>query len=364
MNFAPSDEQRMLRDTTRQFLAERFPIERIVKLADGDGFDPAWWPEVADLGWTSISIPTEAGGAGMGLLEEMIVIEELGRALYPGPFFSTVVLALPALAQAGDLREEVVSGKAPATLAWAGADGVFGTSGLATRAAEKDGVWRLSGTTLFVPDLSAASLVVVAAEAEDAPGLWVVERDSEGSRWSELPTVDATRRLGALVLDEAPAKLVSGPGIEAVALLEHIRDRALAALAGEAVGLAGRALDMAVEHATTRKQFGRPVGSFQAVSHQLADAYVEVENARSLAYWAGWSVANAAEEASTAAAAAKGYAAEAAVRTCERAIQAHGGIGFTWDHPLHRFYRRALWITAFMGWPATQRARVAASLLD
>ena len=147
-------------------------------------------------------------------------------------------------------------------------------------------------------------------------------------------------------------------------MLDSIRDRALAALAVEAVGVADRALELAVEHAKTRHQFDRPIGVFQAVSHKLADAYVEVENARSLAYYAGWAVANEADEASQAAAAAKGYAADAAVDVCEKAIQAHGGIGFTWEHPLHRFYKRALWISAYMGRPSEQRARVAASLLD
>jgi alkylation response protein AidB-like acyl-CoA dehydrogenase len=358
MNFTFSDEQEMLKSSAREFLAKQYPPERVAEIADGDGFDPSSWSEVADLGWTGISLPEEAGGAGMSFLEEMVVIEELGRALYPGPFLSTVVLALPALA-GSDLLEPIVAGKSAATLAWAGADGEFASTSLPTRALRDGDDWRLSGTTSFVPDVGLAETVVVAAELEDGPGLFAVQRDGAGVTWEELPTVDTTRRLGTLSLDSAPAALLS----DDPELLERIRDRALAALAVEAVGVAERALELAVEHAKTRQQFDRPIGVFQAVSHRLADAYVAVENARSLAYYAGWAVANGADEAPLAAAAAKGYAADAAVDVCERAIQAHGGIGFTWEHPLHRYYKRALWIAAFMGWPSAQRARVAASLV-
>jgi len=359
MNFTFSDEQEMLRKSAHEFLASRYPIERVAEIADGAGFDAGQWSEVADLGWTGISLPEDAGGAGMGFLEEMVVIEELGRSLYPGPFFSTVVLAQPALAGASDLVEQLAAGKTAATLAWAGADGSFATSSLPTKATRDGDAWRLSGITLFVPDLAVAELVVVAAEGEGGAGLWAVQRDGEGVRWEDLPTVDSTRRLGALHLDNAPARQLA---TEAGAL-DRIRDRALAALAVEAVGVADRALQFAVEHAKTRVQFDRPIGVFQAVSHKLADAYVDVENARSLAYFAGWAVSNGADEARDAAAGAKAYASDAAVDICEKAIQAHGGIGFTWEHPLHRYYKRALWISAFMGWPSAQRARVAAALL-
>ena len=362
MNFTFSDEQEMLRTSAREFLSSRYPIERVAEIADGDGFDPSSWSEVAELGWTGISLPEDAGGAGMSFLEEMVVIEELGRAVYPGPFFSTVVLSLPAVSLVPDLLGSIVAGKNAVTLAWAGADGRFETRGLPVRASSDGGAWRLSGTALFVPDLAVAEQVVVAAEADGGVGVWLVDRDGEGSTWSDLPTVDTTRRLGSLALADAPGRALAEPG-SGEALLERIRDRALAALAVEAVGVSDRALGFAVEYAKTRQQFGRAIGAFQAVSHKLADAYVEVENARSLAYYAGWAVANHAEEASRAAAAAKGYAADAAVDVCEKAIQAHGGIGFTWEHPLHRYYKRALWIAAFMGWPSAQRARIAADLL-
>jgi alkylation response protein AidB-like acyl-CoA dehydrogenase len=362
MNFTFSDEQEMLRTSAREFLSKRYPVERVAEIADGAGFDPSSWSEVAELGWTGISLPEDAGGAGMTFLEEMVVIEELGRAVYPGPFFSTVVLSLPAVSLRPDLLGSVVAGKHAVTLAWAGSDGRFETGGVPVRAAEEGGGWRLSGTAMFVPDLAVAEQVVVAAEADGGVGLWLVERDGEGVTWSDLPTVDTTRPLGSLVLSGAPARVLAEPGAGSP-LLGRIRDRALGALAVEAVGVADRALELAVEYAKSRQQFGRPIGTFQAVSHKLADAYVDLENARSLAYYAGWAVANDAGEASQAAAAAKGYAADAALDVCEKAIQAHGGIGFTWEHPLHRYYKRALWIAAYMGWPSAQRARIAAELL-
>lgn len=365
MNFTLTEEQRMLRKAARDFLAARFPLERVAEIADGEGWDPRWWDEVAELGWTGISVPEDAGGAGMGFLEEMVVIEEVGRALFPGPFFSTVVLALPALQAAPGLLESVLAGKAAATLAWAGPEGSFSTDRLPTGAAEGADATtgHLFGMTVFVPDLASADLVVVPATGAEGMSLWAVDRDADGASWETLPTVDTTRPLGAFSLEGAEARLLAGPP-GAAGLLERIRDRALAALAAEATGVASRALDLAVAHARTREQFGRPVGAFQMVSQQLADAYVELEQSRSLAYWAAWAVANRADDAPMAAAGAKAYAAGAAVRACERAIQVHGGIGFTWEHPLHRFYKRALWIAAYMGWPSEHRARIAASLLD
>jgi len=358
VDFTLSEDQKALAASVREFLGSRFPVERVAQIADGSGWDPAWWPEVTALGWTGVSVPEEAGGLGMGFMEEVVVLEETGRALFPGPYFSTVALALPALAAEPDLVADVVAGKRAATLAWPGPGDEPAVAG----ERNADG-WRLSGSAMFVPDLGAAELVVVAGRSADGPALWAAERDGAGSSWEPLPTVDSTRPLGRLALSGATGTLLA-EGSEAAALLDRVRDRALAGLAAEAVGVASRALEMAVEHARTREQFGRPVGVYQAVSHRLADAFVEAESARSLTYWAGWAVANGTEEAPDAAAAAKAYAAEAAISACERAIQVHGGIGFTWQHPLHRFYKRALAIGALFGWPSEQRARIAASLLD
>jgi alkylation response protein AidB-like acyl-CoA dehydrogenase len=359
VHFALSEDQLALQASVREFLADRYPIERVAEIADSPGgFDTASWTEVAELGWAGVSVPEEDGGLGMGFVEEAVILEELGQGLFPGPFLSSVTLALPALAGDRELTERVTSGKSAATIA--GGTGAGGPD----VGAERDGeAWRLSGSASFVPDLGSADLVVVAARGPDGLGLFAVERDGGDSMWEELPTVDSTRRMGRIELGGARGRALMAP--EATApFLEDVRRRALAGLAAEAVGVASRALELGVQHAREREQFGRKIGVYQAVSHRLADVYVAVENARSLAYWAAWAVAEGSGDADSAAAAAKAAASEAAVAACEVAIQVHGGIGFTWEHPLHRFYRRALGTSAWLGWPTEHRARIAAALLD
>ena len=311
MHFAFTPEQDALRTEARRWLEERYPAERVAELADSEvGWDPASWAELAELGWLGVSVPEDEGGAGLGFLEEAVLLEELGRALYPGPYFSTVGLALPALGP--DERAEVAAGR----VRWS---------------AEIDGL---------VPDLALVDRVVTGEGATAAEG-------------ETLPTMDSTRRLGRLA---AGAREPLAGGID--------RPRLRAALAAEAVGIAQRALDWGVEHAKERQQFGKSIGVYQAVSHSLVDAFMATELARSLAYWAAWCVAEGDGQAATAAAAAKAYAAEAAVSACERSIQVHGGIGFTWAHPLHRYYKRAQWIQAFDGFPAGQRAEIASALVE
>jgi alkylation response protein AidB-like acyl-CoA dehydrogenase len=295
VDFAFTEEQEQLRQEARSFLAQRE--------------EPAW-AELAELGWLGVSIPEEHGGAGLGFLEEAVLFEELGRALYAGPYFATVGLALPAL---GD---EQLARVAAGEERWS---------------AEVDGL---------VPDLAAVDWVVTEEGAARAEG-------------EELPTMDETRPLG---------RLANGERTPLPGALD--RPRTLAALACEALGIAQKALELGVQHAQERQQFGKPIGVYQAVSHKLADTYVETELARSLAYWAAWCVAERDEQAPVAAAAAKAFAAEAAVAACERAIQVHGGIGFTWEHVLHRYYKRAQWIESFWGFPAEQRAEVAAWVLE
>jgi alkylation response protein AidB-like acyl-CoA dehydrogenase len=358
VDFTLSDEQQALQRSVREVLADRYPSERVAEIADApDGFDPAGWVEVAELGWTGVAVPEDAGGLGMGFIEEALILEELGRGLFPGPYLSSVTLALPALAADRELTERVISGKSAATVAW-------DPTGREQPAAARDGEgWRLSGPATFVPDLATADLVVVIAEAPGGTGLFALERDADGSSWGELPTVDTTRRMGHVALDGAIARELA-TGEAARAAVAGIRRRALAGLASEAVGVAARALELAVAYAGEREQFGRKIGVYQAVSHRLADVYVAVENARSLAYWAAWAVEQEADDADSAAAAAKAAASEAAVAACEVAIQVHGGLGFTWEHPLHRYYKRALGTSAWLGWPAEHRARIAAALLD
>ena len=357
----------MLREQARSFLADKVGTERVAEIAASDeGWDKNTFRQIAELGWTGLSVPEEAGGAGMGFIDEAVVFEELGRGLFPGPFFSTVALALPLLNE-NDLNDNtvsaIVSGERTATLAWAEPSGPFKLSEAAkttAKAERSNGDWTLTGEKILVPDASIVDHILVVAAASEGIGVWAVEHGVADPQ--EHSTMDRTRRLGSFALSGAPARVVVEPG-KAEAALEKVRLRALSALSLEAVGIAQRALELSVAHVTERKQFDKPIGAYQAVSHQVADMFVDLEIARSLAYWAAWCVDTADEQAPVAVAAAKSAAGDAAVLACERAIQVHGGIGFTWEHVLHLFYKRAQGIAAFEGSAANQRADIADKLL-
>jgi alkylation response protein AidB-like acyl-CoA dehydrogenase len=293
VEYAFSQEQEELRRQARSFL-EANPDAPLAKLRE--------------LGWLGVSVPEERGGGGLSFVDEAILFEEAGRALYSGPFLTTAVV-LPAL-------DEVDEN------AWS-----VELDGLVSHLDAVDRVLREDGT------------------AVEAAG-------------ETLPTVDETRPLGRLVFPKHKAE------DDAAVDFEPVRLRLLAGLAAEAVGVAQKALELAVGYVSEREQFGKKIGIYQAVSHPLADTYVETELARSLAYWAAWCVAEDDEQAPVAVASAKSFCAETAVAACERSIQVHGGIGFTWEHVLHRYYKRAQWIDAFGGHAAKQRELVAAALLD
>lgn len=302
MDFSLTDEQQELKDEARRWLSTRYPA---------DAWNESDWQELAELGWLGVSVPEESGGAGLGFVEEALIFEELGRALYPGPYFATIGLALPAL-PAAEQKQVAAGGRR-----WS---------------VEVDGI---------VVDLHKVDAVIADGAGHAAAG-------------ELLPSIDSSRSVGRLSRSSSPGTAAT-KGIDL--------SRAWAALACEAVGIAQKALGLGVEHARTREQFGKPIGSFQAVSHQLADVYVETELARSIAYWAAWCVAEGDPQAAVAAAAAKAYASEAAVDACEHSIQVHGGTGFTWEHLLHRYYKRAMWISQFGSTPAGHRAEVAAAVL-
>jgi alkylation response protein AidB-like acyl-CoA dehydrogenase len=251
-------------------------------------------------------VPEERGGGGLSFVDEAILFEEAGRALYAGPFLTTAVV-LPALPEVGEQSWSI----------------------------ELDGL---------VPNLDTVDMVLTE------------ELEAHPAQGETLPSFDETRPLGRLA--------ASGSGESLGGSFEPVRLRLLAALALEAVGVAGKALELAVAYVSDREQFGKRIGTYQAVSHPLSDTYVETELARSLAYWAAWCVAEDDERAAVAVASAKAFAAETAVAACERSIQVHGGIGFTWEHDLHRYYKRAQWLDAFGGHAAVHRRAVAAAILD
>jgi alkylation response protein AidB-like acyl-CoA dehydrogenase len=305
MDFAFTDEQTELKRQARAWLSERYPLDR-----DWDGVQDDRWAELAELGWLGVSVAEEDGGVGLTFVEEAILLEELGYALYPGPYLATIGFAL------GTLGPEDRAAVAAGTVKWS---------------AEVNGLTPWLGSVDKVVDMDGS--------AQDARG-------------EELPTVDPSRPVGRLERTNGTPL----PGSRDI-------PRARTAMAAEAVGVTQRVLELGIEHATTRKQFGKPIGVYQAVSHQLANTYADVELARSLVYWAAWCVAEEDEQAPVAAAAAKAFAAEAAVAACERSIQVHGGTGFTWEHPLHRFYKRALWLEGLGSRPSELRGEVADAVL-
>jgi alkylation response protein AidB-like acyl-CoA dehydrogenase len=344
MDFAFSEEQEQLRGFARDFLAGRYDDTRLAQVADSpSGVDADVWPKLAEMGWLD---------SDLTFLDQAVLFEETGHRPLPAPYFSTMALAAPALGD--EAAKRISEGTLKATLAWAEPGRPQGLLDPVTASVSEG---RLTGEKVLVPDGGAADLFVVAA----ADGLYAVE--ASDAVVTPRPTIDGTRRVADVRFDDAPAgALVTGD--QARALLGRIRDRAYAALALESVGVAQRALDLLVSYAKEREQFGKPIGVYQAVSHKASNVYVQVQEARSLAYWAAWCVSEDDDMARQACLAAKSLASEAAVVACENAIQGHGGIGFTWEHVLHRYYKRAQWLAAFDGPGRSQRAEVAAFLLD
>jgi alkylation response protein AidB-like acyl-CoA dehydrogenase len=382
VDLTPTPEQDALRAAARDFLAETVNPERLAELADSEpGWDGGIWSRLAELGWLGLSVPETAGGAGMGLLEEAVVFEEAASALLPAPLFGTVALALPALVASGDAKliGDVVEGRRRLTVAWAERGGpvrLADASRSALVASPRDGVsssrWSLIGSKAWVPDLTwCDGVVVVAATPGGDPGLFLVDLDAADSDSAADPeagitvtpraTLDATRRLADLTLDGAPARsLLLGPAVAEV--LETTRRRALVLGAAEAVGIASRMLAVGADHARVRQQFGRVIGTYQAVSHRIADSYTAVELARSLLLWAAWAVDTADPDAPLAVSAAAAKASTVAVTAAETAIQVLGGIGMTWDSGIHRYYKRALALEQLDGPPSAHRADLAAHL--
>jgi alkylation response protein AidB-like acyl-CoA dehydrogenase len=341
MDFAFSQEQEQLRGFAREFLDDRYDDARLAQIADSaTGVDDEAWPRLAEMGWLD---------AEMTFLDQAVLFEETGRRLLPAPFFATRALAEPALDE-----KRLAEGSLRATLAWA-EPGV--PQGLLDPVAARVSAGRLSGEKVLVPDGAAVDMFVVSVSG----GLYAV--DASDADVTPRRTIDGTRRVADVRFDGAPARELAA-GDEARAVLRRIREHAYAAVALECVGVAQRALDLLVAYAGVREQFGRPIGVYQAVSHKASDIFLRLQEARSLAYWAAWCVSEDDPTAGQACLAAKSLAGETAVFACENAIQGHGGIGFTWEHVLHRYYKRAQWLAAFDGPARAQRAELAAFLLD
>jgi alkylation response protein AidB-like acyl-CoA dehydrogenase len=361
MDFAFSEEQEFLRSTAREWLGAKAPSGTVRALMETEsGYDEALWREIADLGWQAMAIPEAHGGAGFGFLELAVLLEEMGRSLFPAPFLSTVVMAATAIQRGGDddqkseLLAAIAAGELVATVAMPVGAGPFGPEDLDVVAT--DGT--LSGAARFVLDGASAAVVVVPAVVDGDLGLFLVERDAAGFSAEPLETLDLTRKLAHLRFDATP---VAGrlDGAPAADVLDAVLATASVAMALEQVGGAAEVLDVAVQYAKDRVQFGRPIGSFQAIKHKCADMLVAVESARSAAYYAAWAVAEDNDEVPLVAPLAKAYCSEAFFMCAAENIQIHGGIGFTWEHDAHLYFKRAKSGETLLGSPAEHRARLA-----
>lgn len=366
MNFAFSEEQEELRNIVRQFLEAKSPESAVRALMDTDGgYDPDVWTQMAEqLGLQSLVIPEEYGGQGFGYVELIVVLEEMGRALLCAPFFSTVVLAANALLFSGDEAAKsaylpgIASGETIATVAFTEVNGRWDEAGIQAEAIVDGDAWRISGEKHFVLDGGIADLVIVAARTPDGVSLFAVDGSADGLTKVTTPTMDQTRKQATLTFEDVPGTLIgeSGGGWE---VLSTVLDLAAVSLAAEQVGGAQRCLDLSVEYAKERVQFGRPIGSFQAIKHKCADMLLEVESAKSAAYYAGWCAAQMNDELPSVASLAKAYCSEAFFKTAGETIQIHGGIGFTWEHPAHMYFKRAKSSELLFGDPTYHRELLA-----
>jgi len=359
------EEQEELQATVRRFLADRSPMSRVRAVTETpEGRDAELWERMAgDLGLQGLTVPEAYGGAGLGQVELSVVMEELGAALTPSPYLASAVLAATALLASDDeearrdLLPGVASGTTVATLALA-EDGRGWDPGVTTARAVLDGGrWVLRGVKTLVPDGALADLVLVAARAGDELGLFAVEGGAPGLTRANLVGLDPTRRLARLELAGAPARRLVCE--DAAGALAHTMDVAALALAAEQLGGLQRCLDLAVAYAKVRYQFGRAIGSFQAIKHLLADMHVAMELSRSAVRCAAWAADEATDELPVAASLARDACSEAFFRVAADTIQVHGGIGFTWEHDAHLYYRRAKSSELLLGGQALQRAQLA-----
>ena len=374
MDFGFSQEQEMLRATARKFFENESPSAFIRKMMDDPaGTTPELWQKLAEQGWLGLIYPEAYGGVGLGFVDLTVLMEEMGRVVFPGPYFSTVLLGGLAVLEAGSERQKkewlprISAGEAKVTLASTEPSARWDAEGitLSARAAGKGAV--LSGTKLFVHDAHTADALVVAARTaagrnpEEGVSLFLVQRSAPGVGVKLLPTMDQTRKLCEATFKDVAveADALLGERDRGWSPLLRVIDRATVALCAEMCGGAQKVLEMSTEYAKIRVAFGKPIGSYQGIKHKLADMLVEVENAKSITYYAAWAVDEGVEEAPLAVAMAKAYVSDAYRKVAAAGIQIHGGIGFTWEHDMQLYFKRAKGSEFAFGDATHHRERVA-----
>ncbi len=374
MDVAFTEEQELLRDSARRFLESECDTRFVrARMAEPAAVTDEFWRKLAEQGWLGIVYPEEESGSGLGLVDLVVLMEEMGRAVMPGPFLSTVLLGGAMIAEAGAPAQrrqwlpQIVDGSAKATLCWTEPNLRWDAAGITLRAHETGGGLRLSGTKMFVGDAHLADILVVAARTrdgstmEDGVSLFLVPKDTPGLTVSVLPTIDETRKLCEVRLDNValPAGSLLGELHQGWGPLSRVIARATVALAAEMCGGAQQVLDMTVAYAKIRIAFGKPIGSYQGVKHQAADMLVALENAKSLTYYAAWVVDQGLDEAPLAMSMAKAAASDMYRKVAGTGIQLHGGIGMTWDHDLQLYFKRAKASEVAFGDATWHRERVA-----
>jgi alkylation response protein AidB-like acyl-CoA dehydrogenase len=383
MDFDFTEEQQMLRQMTREFLAAEAPLATVRRLMEQpEGYSADTWRQMAELGLLGVTIPEAYGGQGLGMVEQALVLEEIGRSALPSPYFATVILASAALATGGseDQRRRylggIAGGQIKATLALLEDRVSWGPEAVRLPAARNGDTYVLNGTKWLVPYAHVADLLLIPARTDgggpeaSANGgsgitIFAVERESPGVEVRTLETMDLTNRVCAVTLTDArvPAARVIGEIGGGGPLLEAVLQRAAVGASAEMLGAARKCLEMSVEYAKSREQFGQPIGSFQAVKHKCAEMLLEVEQAHSATYYAAWAQSAGAPDAALAASVAKAYVNGAARKVCGDAIQVHGGIGFTWEFDLHLYFKRAKHLEPLYGDVDYHRERALALML-
>ena len=377
MDIGFSEEQELLRDTARKFLdsacTTKFVRER---MATPEAVTPEFWSQIAEQGWLGVNFSEDNGGSGLGLVDLVVLMEEMGRAVMPGPYLATALLGGAAIREAGlaSQRQEylprIAAGELKATLAATESNARWDASGVTMAAQSSRAGFTLSGSKLFVPDAHLADIIIVATRTrygmtmEDGVSLFAVPKDVAGLSISLMPSIDETRKLCEVRLDNValPHTALIGELHEGWRALARVYDGAAVALAAEMCGGAQRVLEMTVDYAKLREAFGKPIGSYQGVKHKCADVLVEVENAKSLTYYAAWAVDEKQADAPLAVSMAKAYASDAGRKVSNAGIQLHGGIGMTWEHDLHLYMKRAKASEVAFGDATWHRERVASLL--
>ncbi len=359
MNFDFSDDQKLLQKTAREYLSEHAPLSVCRAVLESDaGYSEAVWKGVAELGWLGTGIPEEFGGAGFGRLELAVLAEEIGRALAPIPFSSSVYLATEAIlcagtpAQKSEYLPKLASGEWIGTFAHTEKPGQHGPEGIGCTLARGT----LNGTKLAVPDGSIADFAVVTAQSGNGVTLALADLSGAGVERQGIRSVDPSRGMASLRFNGVPAQPLGDP--DGWRLVEHVFDRAAVLMAFEQIGGAQRAFEITREFCLDRYAFGRPIASFQAIKHRLADLYVEIELARSNTYYGAWALSNESEELAKAACGARASATDAFVLAATEMIQLHGGVGYTWEYDCHLFYRRAKLLGLVLGSASEWRERL------